>query len=124
MRVFKSLLYISACLYLLPQTASAALPPEAQNGNDIDNMLDFARAHPAIISNIKSIHVFDHTESAHAHDNETEITNMQHPFGMITYNLDDKNCRAYFIRGESTFDGPGPAPDLVFFQSTCPIDYK
>lgn len=123
MRVLKNLLTLFVCLYALPQIAVAALPPAAQNGDDIDSMLDFARAHPAIISNINSIHVFDHIESADAHDNETEIPDMPYPYGMIVYNLDDKNCRAYFIRGESTFDGPGPAPDLVFSRSTCPIDY-
>lgn len=123
MRTLKSLPFLLVCLFSLPQIAFAALPPDAQNRGDINIMIAFAQQHDAILDNLKSIHLFNHAEAVNAHDAETSIANMKYPYGMIVYHLNNELCRAYFIRGESTFDGPGPAPDLEFFKSSCQIDY-
>lgn len=89
-------------LLLVVSTGSlAALPPEYQNENDLDIMVEFTVEHSKVISSLKKI------------DFETKII----------YFADD--CKAVFGRKHTKKpDGwVGPADPLEFKKSNCEIDY-
>lgn len=88
-------------------SAHAALPPQYQNAKDLNAMVSFAKQHKLVISSLHSINMTNKT---------------------ITYNYFDgkKNniCLARFTRKAVSFKGPGPAGDLIFDKSDCPLTWK
>ncbi len=75
--------------------ALAALPPQYQNVNDLDVMVDYIKKHPEVASTLKSIELIEYT---------------------IYYG---DGCKVVFNRKPST--KPGPAAPLEFRESNCVI---
>ena len=90
---------LSSSFGLGEQSVSAALPPKYQNLKDLDVLVEFIKAHDMISSALKSIDLEKHT---------------------IIYR---DGCVAKFDRkNEKKTEGwVGPASDLEFKESTCPI---
>ncbi len=88
-------------LVLTSQTAYAALPPQYQNMDDLDVMVNFIRQHERVAAELVSIELRSYT---------------------VHYG---KDCKAEFKRDYVPKpDGwVGPADPLIFDKSNCPVDY-
>lgn len=96
MRACQALVLLTSVL--LAGMAQAALPPQYQNTHDLDAMVAFIKANPAVAGTLRSI-------------------------DMETYTIHyGKDCRAVFGRKKVPENMPGPAGALVFKSSTCKID--
>ena len=87
-------------ILLFIQPAAAVLPPQYQNMNDLDAMVDFIKAHPQVAATLRSIDLEEYTihfgEGCTA---EFGRKTTQHPLGWV-----------------------GPANPLEFQKSNCPVD--
>ena len=78
--------------------ARAALPPQYQNMRDLNVMVEFAKQHPAVSANLKSIDLTKYT---------------------VHYG---NHCKAVFGRKQRRYEVMGPAAPLEFKGSNCPVD--
>jgi hypothetical protein len=80
--------------------SEAALPPEYQNQNDLDFMVEYVRNHPVVAAKLKAICLKNYTIY----------------FGDY--------CKVVFGRQEIDHpeDWMGPANPLEFKSATCPVD--
>jgi len=87
-----------AAFVLIPASAHAALPPYAQNIEDLRTLTAFVESHRAVASTIRSI-------------------------DMETYTIHFGNdCRAEFERKAPEMAVPRPIGSLVLATSTCPVE--
>jgi len=94
-------LCLAAVIAAAPVTAAqAALPPDAQNSDDLDAMIAFVHENPTVLRTLRVI----------------DVENLSVHWG--------EDCTAYFGRNakENAEPMPGPLPPLVFDHATCPID--
>lgn len=98
---------IVAVIALCSMPALAALPPQFQNLKDLNVMVNFAKQHEAIMNDLRNIDILSKT---------------------VTYGYYDgkktRDCTASFTRKPVTYKGVGPAGELVFDKSDCPITWK
>ena len=87
----------AAAFVMLTAAAHAALPPQHHNARDLDAMVAFARAHPAVMASLRAIDLREH----------------QLLFG--------ENCTARFEREPVEKPMPGPGPRLRFAGANCPV---
>lgn len=95
----KRILFLSLFIVMI-QPSFAALPPQYQNGKDLDVMVDYIKEHPEVASTLKSIDLSKYTIY----------------FG--------DGCEAVFGR-KSTIKLPGwvgPADPLEFKELNCPVN--
>jgi len=92
---------LTAGLLLAALPSSAALPPQYQNRNDLEVMLEFIRAHPRVEAGLDAIDLSNYT---------------------IRY---QGTCTARFERERipKPRGWVGPADPLVFASADCPVDY-
>jgi len=83
---------------VLMQPAFAALPPQYQNAEDLDVMVEYVKQHSAVAAAIKSI----------------DMQNFVIHFGAA--------CTVQFARAATQYSGPGPAEPLEFKSANCPVD--
>ena len=93
------IIFLSIIL-LISQYAIAALPPQSQNINDLDVMVEYIKDHPEIASSLKSINLSEYT---------------------IYF---DHDCKAVFGRKSTVKPSGwvGPADPLEFKRSSCIIE--
>ena len=91
--------FLMFALSLGCQGAMAALPPEYQNQDDLNVIIEFIKEHPRVIGNLQRI----------------EFAKFEVHF--------EKDCVLHFGRKAlMTGSMPGPAAPLEFKRSTCPLD--
>ena len=85
---------------LVVVTAGAALPPQFQNSQDLDVMVEFVKKHALVMTSLRSVDV------------QKLVVN----FGT--------DCQVEFRRASTPKlpDRPGPQGALEFKTSTCPVD--
>lgn len=92
----KRILHIAA-LAAVSGPIGAALPPQHHNARDLDAMVAFARAHPAVMGSLRVV----------------DLHGRRLLFG--------ENCVARFEREPVERPMPGPGPMLRFAGSNCPV---
>lgn len=88
---------VACALAVLCGWVGAALPPQHHNARDLEVMIAFARAHPAVMASLRAI----------------DLRERQVLFG--------QDCIARFEREPVERPMPGPGPRLRFAQANCPI---
>ena len=83
---------------ILMSPVFAALPPQYQNANDLDVMVNYVKQHPTVAAAIKSIDMGGYV----IHFGEA--------------------CTVQFARAASSDNRPGPAAALEFKRANCPVD--
>ncbi|MBT6501807.1 MAG: hypothetical protein HOK67_18125 [Deltaproteobacteria bacterium] len=89
---------VIAVMFLLGQSASAALSPRYRNIRDLDSMVEFIKEHPSIAASLESIDFKNHT---------IHFTN---------------GCKAVFVYPTLPAEReklPGPGPSLEFKRPNC-----
>lgn len=95
----KKIMFLSIIL-LFAQPAIAVLPPQYQNMNDLNAMVNFIKGHPQVAATLRSIDLDGYT--VHFGD----------------------GCKAEFERktSQNPPDWVGPANPLEFKKSNCSVD--